>query len=107
MSLTKPIINPLLHFIDIKTPFRGFFVDIGSVEKPSACRWSWKKESEPRTIWTLVFNKKVVEESTNKDKKLPLLMVHGLCASAGLWAMNIDDLAQSSRTIYAIDLLGN
>jgi hypothetical protein len=51
----------------------------------------------PLRIWTLHFNK--------NGKGTPLVLLHGLCASAGLWALNVDAFAKS-RPLYAIDLIG-
>jgi hypothetical protein len=51
----------------------------------------------PLRIWTLHFNQ--------NGKGTPLVLLHGLCASAGLWALNVDAFAKS-RPLYAIDLIG-
>ena len=91
--------DPLFVYTDIKTPYKGRFVDIGSVNRPSSCRIGFKPKAEERKIWTLAFNEKESKEKT------PLVMVHGLCASVGLWALNMDGLARE-RTVYAFDLLG-
>jgi len=87
---------------DVKTPSRGFYVDIGKEEviQPSPGTSSSSKQSEERKIWTVVFN-----EIKLKDGTVPLVMVHGLCASIGLWSINIDDLSKD-RAVYTIDLLG-
>jgi abhydrolase domain-containing protein 5 len=72
-------------------------VDIGSVQTKN-CKWSLWSHTEERKIWTVIFNQ-------DKSEKTPILLVHGLCASLGLWALNIDALAED-RTVYAIDLMG-
>lgn len=48
-------------------------------------------------LWTITLNK----EKSN----LPLVMVHGMGGGIGLWAQNLDVLAQN-RPVYAFDLLG-
>jgi hypothetical protein len=57
-----------------------------------------KTAPEPLKIWTLHFNQ--------NGKGTPLVLLHGLCASAGLWALNVDAFAKS-RPLYAIDLIGS
>lgn len=48
-------------------------------------------------LWTI---------TANKDKQaMPLVMVHGMGGGVGLWAQNIDSLAEK-RPLYAFDLLG-
>ena len=48
-------------------------------------------------IWTLKFN-----PTANRS---PLVLVHGFGGGVGLWAMNVDTLAEK-RTVYAFDVLG-
>jgi abhydrolase domain-containing protein 4 len=69
----------------LKTPCRGWYVDLGSCV------------GQEDKIWTLSFN--------NDSKATPLLLVHGFGMGAALWVMNIDELAKN-RTVYAIDMLG-
>jgi hypothetical protein len=95
-------------------------VDIGLSEwqkennnKSSALNsWIWARNAivaENRKIWTVKFNcgSNGNLNCEEEKKKVPLVLLHGLCASLGLWAVNIDNLAKDGRTIYAIDLLGN
>jgi len=49
-------------------------------------------------VWTRVFNPGVQD-------KYPLVMLHGMGAGLGLFAMNFDELSKC-RTVYAIDLPG-
>uniref|UniRef100_A0A1B6KII6 AB hydrolase-1 domain-containing protein n=1 Tax=Graphocephala atropunctata TaxID=36148 RepID=A0A1B6KII6_9HEMI len=69
----------------LKTPYRGWYVDIGSVVGTSD------------KIWTIALN---VE-----SQKMPLVLLHGLGAGVGLWCLNLDAFA-SQRPVYAIDVLG-
>jgi abhydrolase domain-containing protein 5 len=48
-------------------------------------------------IWTASAN---VE-----SKNTPIVLIHGLCGSIGLWALNIDKLPDT-HPIYAFDVLG-
>lgn len=48
-------------------------------------------------IWTIVLNK--------EKTKAPLVLVHGMGGGIGLWAQNLDALA-NKRPVYAFDLLG-
>lgn len=69
----------------LKTSYRGWYVDIGSVV------------GSADKIWTISLN----EESP----KTPLVLLHGLGAGVALWCLNLDTLA-SNRPVYAIDVLG-
>ncbi|CAG9127358.1 unnamed protein product [Plutella xylostella] len=69
----------------LKTAYKRFYVDIGSVV------------GESDKIWTISLN----EESP----KTPLVMLHGMGAGVALWCPNLDAFA-ATRPVYAIDLLG-
>lgn len=82
----------------VKTLHEGRWVNIGPPTDGPNCKWAlWGRSPEDRKVWTLVFNKDA--ENT------PLVIIHGLCASAGLWSLNIDALSEK-RPLYAIDLIG-
>lgn len=72
-------------YLDLKTTYRGWYVDIGPVV------------GKADKIWTISLNE--------ETPKTPLLMLHGLGAGVAMWVMNLDTLA-SQRPVYAIDLLG-
>lgn len=69
----------------MKTAYKRFYVDIGSVVGQSD------------KIWTISLN----EES----QRVPLVLLHGMGAGLALWCPNLDSLA-AKRPVYAIDLLG-
>jgi len=69
----------------LKTPYRGWYVDIGSVVGTSD------------KIWTIALN--------TDSQRVPLVLLHGLGAGVGLWCLNLDAFA-AHRPIYAIDVLG-
>ncbi|XP_046661790.1 1-acylglycerol-3-phosphate O-acyltransferase ABHD5-like isoform X2 [Homalodisca vitripennis] len=69
----------------LKTPYKGRYVDIGSVVGTSD------------KIWTIALN--------TESQKMPLVLLHGLGAGVGLWCLNLDAFA-SQRPVYAIDVLG-
>nr|CAH7733957.1 unnamed protein product [Callosobruchus chinensis] len=69
----------------VRTPHRGFFVDIGPVVGNSD------------KIWTISLN--------TESPKTPLVLLHGLGAGVALWCLNLEALS-SPRPVYAIDLLG-
>ncbi|XP_037294955.1 1-acylglycerol-3-phosphate O-acyltransferase ABHD5 [Manduca sexta] len=69
----------------LKTAYKRFYVDIGSVVGQSD------------KIWTISLN----EESP----QTPLVLLHGMGAGLALWCPNLDAFA-ATRPVYAIDLLG-
>lgn len=69
----------------LKTPYRGWYVDIGSVVGKSD------------KIWTISLN--------TESKKTPIVLLHGLGGGVAIWCLNLDALA-ATRPVYAIDLLG-
>lgn len=73
----------ILHFI--KTPYKGFYIDIGSAVGDSD------------KVWTVALNE--------TSKKTPLVMLHGLGSGCALWVLNYDAFAED-RPVYAIDILG-
>lgn len=77
--------NKFISFPDLKTPYRGWYVDIGSVVGTSD------------KIWTIALN--------SDSQKTPLVLLHGLGAGVGLWCLNLDAFA-THRPVYAIDVLG-
>ena len=72
----------LFHFADLWQNIEATFVTIGNGSK---------------NIRTIVINKKA--------NNAPLVMIHGMGAGVGLWAMNLESIAKS-RPVYAFDLLG-
>ena len=70
---------------DLKTAYRGWYVDIGPVVGTAD------------KIWTI---------SLNQESPLtPIVLLHGLGAGVALWVLNLDTLAMQ-RPVYAIDVLG-
>lgn len=74
-----------IFIIDLKTAYRGWFVDIGPVVGTSD------------KIWTISLNQ--------ESQKTPVVLLHGLGAGVALWLLNLDTLAEH-RPVYAIDILG-
>ncbi|XP_045501773.1 (Lyso)-N-acylphosphatidylethanolamine lipase isoform X2 [Colias croceus] len=69
----------------VKTAYKRFYVDIGSVV------------GQCDKIWTISLN--------DESPQTPLVMLHGMGAGVALWCPNLDALA-ATRPVYAIDLLG-
>ncbi|XP_013162855.1 PREDICTED: 1-acylglycerol-3-phosphate O-acyltransferase ABHD5-like isoform X6 [Papilio xuthus] len=69
----------------VKTVYKRFYVDIGSVVGQSD------------KIWTICLNEDA--------PRAPLVLLHGMGAGLALWCTNLDALA-AHRPVYAIDLLG-
>ncbi|XP_022128589.2 (Lyso)-N-acylphosphatidylethanolamine lipase isoform X2 [Pieris rapae] len=69
----------------VKTAYKRFYVDIGSVV------------GQCDKIWTISLN--------DEAPQTPLVMLHGMGAGVALWCPNLDALA-AKRPVYAIDLLG-
>ena len=73
----------ILRFI--KTPYKGYYIDVGSVV------------GESDKIWTVSMNE--------SSPKTPLVLLHGLGSGIALWVLNYDAFA-GNRPVYAIDILG-
>lgn len=71
---------------EVKTKSEGKYVKVQLDERTNC------------NVWTRVFNPGVQD-------KYPLVMLHGMGAGLGLFAMNFDELSKC-RTVYAIDLPG-
>lgn len=69
----------------LKTAYKRFYVDIGSVVGQSD------------KIWTISLN--------DESPRTPLVLLHGMGAGLALWCPNLDAFA-ATRPVYAIDLLG-
>ncbi|VVC26343.1 Alpha/beta hydrolase fold-1,Alpha/Beta hydrolase fold [Cinara cedri] len=70
----------------VKSSYRTRYVNLGPVV-----------EQEDK-IWTL-------EVNTDK-RETPIVLLHGFAAGIGLWCMNIDQISNNCRPVYAMDLLG-
>ncbi|CAD6998503.1 unnamed protein product [Ceratitis capitata] len=81
--MLRAVEKKILSFL--KTPYRGFFVDIG----PAV--------GEADKIWTISMN--------TDSKEEPMVLLHGLGAGVALWVMNLDSFAKD-RPVYAMDVLG-
>jgi abhydrolase domain-containing protein 4 len=73
----------ILRFI--KTPYKGYYIDVGS------------SVGESDKIWTISMNE--------MSPKTPLVLLHGLGSGCALWVLNYDSFAKD-RPVYAIDILG-
>lgn len=73
----------ILNFL--KTPYKGFYIDVG------------KCVGESDKIWTISMN--------SQSDRTPLVLLHGLGAGSALWVMNYDSFAKN-RPVYSIDILG-
>ncbi|XP_057666095.1 (Lyso)-N-acylphosphatidylethanolamine lipase isoform X1 [Diorhabda carinulata] len=69
----------------VKSPHKGFFVDVGPVVGPAD------------KIWTISLN--------TQSQKTPLVLIHGLGSGVALWCLNLDAFA-ATRPVYAFDVLG-
>lgn len=79
-------ISTKIFLTGLKTAYKRFYVDIGSVVGQSD------------KIWTISLN--------DESPKTPLVLLHGMGAGLALWCPNLDAFA-ATRPVYAIDLLGN
>lgn len=72
-------------FTVLKTPYRGWYVDIG----PTV--------GEADKIWTVSMRPEL--------RNTPIVLLHGMGAGVAFWVLNLDSLARE-RPVYAIDILG-
>lgn len=72
----------------LKTPYKGFYIDIGSTV------------GESDKVWTVAIN-----ETGPLSTGTPLVLLHGLGSGVALWVLNLDAFARD-RPVYAIDILG-
>lgn len=79
--------NPIKNwlFTVLKTPYRGWYVDIG----PTV--------GEADKIWTVSMRPEL--------RNTPIVLLHGMGAGVAFWVLNLDSLARD-RPVYAIDILG-
>ncbi|XP_074595572.1 1-acylglycerol-3-phosphate O-acyltransferase ABHD5-like [Brevipalpus obovatus] len=94
-EILESIEGKLLSYL--RSPYKGYFVDIGS-------GWGLDKNK----IWTLEMgplNDTETEDIAN-DIGLPLVMIHGFGAGAGIWIQNLDELARNNRKVFALDVPG-
>ena len=75
--------NHNLIFIDVKRPFKSYFIPI----------------SNGNYIRTIEVGNKTAHD------RVPLFLLHGYCSALGFWKLNIDDLSEK-QNLYAVDLLG-
>jgi pimeloyl-ACP methyl ester carboxylesterase len=75
-----------------------FHLSFAGIKTVLSSKYVWIASNQKR-IWTVWTNKKDVEDRT------PIVFVHGMGGGVGLWALNIDCVAQN-RPFYAFDLLG-
>lgn len=80
----------MVSYSDLKTPSETYHVDIGPIMVGG--------ETSNHRIWTLSAKESFPE-------RIPLVLLHGLGAAVGLWALNLDQLAKD-RHVHAIDLMG-
>lgn len=79
------ILSIIILSLDLRIPYRGWYVDVGPVVGTGD------------KIWTISMN--------TESNKTPLVLLHGLGAGVALWCLNLDSLS-TARPVYAIDILG-